>query len=53
MESLKVEPEEEGRQAVSFLQTYKTEAVKLRSRKRLVLERIGGNWMIVAEGEAK
>ncbi len=53
LESLKVEPQEEGRQAVSFLQTYKTEAVKLRSRKRLVLERIGGNWMIVAEGEAK
>jgi hypothetical protein len=53
LESLKVEPGEDGRQAASFLQTYKTEAVKLRSRKHLVLERIGKIWMIVAEGEAK
>jgi ketosteroid isomerase-like protein len=53
LESVRIEPQDSGRVATQFLQLYRTEAVKLRSRKRMVWERCGETWKIVAEGEAK
>lgn len=53
LESLHLESQDSGRVSSEFLQAYKTEAVKLRSRKRLLWERIGSDWKIVSEGEAK
>lgn len=53
IESLHLESVDSGRVASQFLQSYRTEAVKLRSRKRLLWERVGAEWKIVSEGEAK
>lgn len=53
LESLRLESQDSGRVSSEFVQGYRTEAVKLRSRKRLLWERVGNDWKIVSEGEAK
>lgn len=52
-EALRVESADSGRVETQFLQHYRTDAVKLRSRKRLLWEKVGEAWKIVSEGEVK
>jgi ketosteroid isomerase-like protein len=53
LESVRIEPDDSGRVASQFLQSYRTESVRLRSRKRLLWKQIDGAWKIVSEGEVK
>jgi tetratricopeptide (TPR) repeat protein len=53
LESVRIEPDDSGRVVSQFIQSYRTESVRLRSRKRLLWKRIDDAWKIVSEGEAK
>lgn len=54
LESVRFEVHPNGHMITSFLQTYHTEAMRLRSRKRIEWTKISdGTWKIFSEGEVK
>jgi len=54
LESVRFEVHPDGHMISSFLQTYHTEAMRLRSRKRIEWTKISdGTWKIFSEGEVK
>jgi len=54
LESVRFEVQPDGHMATSFLQTYHTEAMRLRSRKRIEWTKSSdGTWKIFSEGEVK